>query len=134
MVEVMKKIYIFIVVIILGGLFIVKNVGKKNNKLFENVCYINYKITTENGIVEDEMSSNEVNDFIELINNLQLEEVKESEMVKGWFVLIECYDERNEYMYNAYLIGDLFYIDNTGYYVDEDNLKKLHQFINKMIK
>lgn len=130
----MKKIYIFIVIIVLGDLFIVKNVGKKNNKLFENVCYINYKITTENGIVEDEMSCDEVDDFIELINNLQLEEVKDSETVKGWFVLFGCYDNDEKYMYNAYLIGDLFYIDNTGYYVDEDNLKKLHQFINKLIK
>lgn len=112
-------------------MFIVQLV--KENKVFENVYYIKYKVHTENGIVEDEMSSNDVNDFIELINDLQLEEVKEDDSVKGWLISLDCYNDDREYMYNAYLVGNLMYIDKTVYYVDKDNLNKLHQFIDNMI-
>lgn len=129
----MKKKYIFIAIIILGGLFIIPLVKVKEKKVFENVYYINYKVCTENGIVEDEMSSNDVNDFIELINDLQLEEVKEDDSVKGWLISLDCYNDDREYMYNAYLVGNLMYIDKTVFYVDKDNLNKLHQFIDNMI-
>lgn len=46
---------------------------KINNKKFlENVCYIEYKMRHEKGIIEDEMTISDVDEFIKLVNNLDL--------------------------------------------------------------
>lgn len=114
-------------------MFVIQFAKEKENKIFENVNYIECKVCTEKGIVEDEMSYNDVNNFIELINDLQLEDVKENDSVKGWFISLDCYNNRREYMYNAHLIGNLFYIDKNVFYVNEENLNKLEQFIYNLI-
>lgn len=101
--------------------------------ILKDVHYINYKLTTKNGIIENEMSSADVGDFIKLINDLKLEEIKEKDSVKGWLISLDCYNKDKEFMYNVYLINNLFYVDQTVFYVDKSNLTKLHHFINSKL-
>lgn len=61
--------------------------------ILKDVHYINYKLTTKNGIIENEMSSADVGDFIKLINDLKLEEIKEKDSVKGWLISLDCYNK-----------------------------------------
>lgn len=91
-------------------MFIIQLTKMKENNFFENVYYIKYKVCTETGVIEDEMSSANVDDFIELINDLKFNELKKNESVKGWLISLDCYISNRKYMYNTYLIGNLFYI------------------------
>jgi len=105
------------------------------NNILEDVHYIKYTVLGENGVSEDEMSSSDVNDFIELINDLNLKQVKESQSIKGWFIAFDCFNDKREQIYDISLIRNLLHIDETVYCVDENDLDKLLQFIsNKLTK
>lgn len=130
-----KTLIIQLLVLLLFCFNITGYTKSDTSLIFEDVDYIEYKVTTENGIVEANMSSSDVTDFKEFVNDLQLEELEENPSLKGWLISLDCYDSNKEYMYNAYLIGNLFYVDQTVYNVDEENLNKFHQFIDsKLLK
>lgn len=77
---------------------------------------------------EKEMSNNEIEELRKTFHSLNLKPIENND-IKGWQLLLSCYDENGTHMYDICLLNNLIRINNQSYEIEKNELNKLNKYM-----